>query len=301
MDFISDIRYQLRHGNILMKIILVNVLVFLVQSLLLLLFFFAGSKTEYIHFLSRWFWISTDLSTLVTRPWTIITHMFMHDPEDVFHILSNMLYLYFFGRIFVDFIKPVNGFPLYLAGGIAGAFISVSAYNLIPSMHDSIGIPMVGASAAVMAIVWATATLVPDYTVMVIFIGPVKIKYLALFVVIIDLVSIPSEYNLGGHLAHLGGALTGYLYIRSYQKGTNWFGWWPRFTSRIAGIGKPKKPSVAYVNTDAGLPKGKYQRTDAEIENQKKLDAILDKIKVGGYNSLSKAEKDFLFKISNQK
>lgn len=300
MDLVSDFKYQFRHGNVLMKLVLVNIAAFLIQSLLLLIFFLAGYRDNYLTFLSHWFWVSSDLHVLITRPWTLFTHMFLHDPLDIFHILSNMLYLYFFGRIFVDFIKPVYGLPLYLLGGLVGAIISIASFNLIPSLHPHIGGTMVGASAAIMAIVWATATLAPNYTVFVIFIGPVKIKYIAALVVLIDMISIPSESNIGGHLAHLGGALTGYLYIRAYQKGNNWFEKWPRCETWVKGIFQKKKARVAYVNTSAGLPKSKFQRTEAEVENQKRLDAILDKIKASGYNSLSKSEKEFLFKISNK-
>ncbi|MFI5171490.1 MAG: rhomboid family intramembrane serine protease [Chitinophagales bacterium] len=301
MDIISDIKYQFRHGNTLMKLLLVNVLVFVIQSILLLFFYIGGQRDEYVIFLSRWLWLNDDLSILITRPWTIFTHMFMHDPSSVFHLLSNMLYLYFFGRIFADFIQPKNAMPLYLLGGLVGAFVSIAVTNLIPAYHEMVGIPMVGASAAVMAIVLATATVAPNYSVFVIFIGPVKIKYLALLVIIIDLVSIPSEYNLSGHVAHLGGALTGYLYIRSYQKNNNWFHWWPKFEGRVAGLFERKKPKIVYVNQTLRNQKPSSPSEAGKVEKQKKLDAILDKIKAGGYDSLSKAEKDFLFKISNEK
>ncbi len=301
MDIISDIKYQFRHGNTIMKLLLINVMVFVVQSILLFFFYIGGLRDEYVLFLSRWFWLNDDLGILISRPWTIFTHMFMHDPTGIWHLLSNMLYLYFFGKIFVDFLPHKNALPLYLTGGLAGAFVSVAVTNLVPAYQEMIGIPMVGASAAVMAIVLATATIAPNYSVSLIFVGPVKIKYIALLVIVIDLISIPSEYNLSGHFAHLGGALTGYLYIRSYQKNNNWFSWWPKFESRLSGLFERKKPKIVYVNPTIRNQKPSSVSEAGKVDKQNKLDAILDKIKAGGYDSLSKAEKDFLFKISNEK
>lgn len=301
MDIRSDIKYQFRHGSVIMKILLVNVLIFAVQSIIYLIAYFAGFKVEYVLFLSKWFWVSSDLGVLVTKPWTLFTSILMHDPTDIFHILSNMLYLFFFGRIFVDFISPKNAWPLFLTGGLIGAFVSIATYNLVPSLQHSIGVTMVGASAGVMAIVLAAATLVPNYSVSLIFVGPVKLKYIALLVVVIDLLSIPSEYNLGGHVAHLGGALTGFLFIRSYQSGHPWFEWWSKFENFISGLFERKKPKVIYVNKNPTVKKTSMGRDEKDIDKQKKTDAILDKIKAGGYDSLSKAEKDFLFKISNEK
>ncbi len=298
MNFSNDIKYQLQHGNTLMKLLLVNVLLFLVQSLVLLIAFFGGFKSEYISFLANWLWASSDINTLVTRPWTIVTYMFLHSPESIFHILSNMLYLYFFGRIFVDFFNHKKAYPLYLTGGLVGFLASLLAYNLIPSLNNEIGVTLVGASAAVMAIVLATATLAPDFTVYLLIVGPVKLKYIALFVVIIDLISIPSTQNLGGHIAHLGGALIGYLYIRSYKNGKDWFYWWPRFEEKVYGLFEKRKPKVVYRNQHNPEPASKREN---DINKQQKLDAILDKIKIGGYESLSKGEKEFLFKISNEK
>lgn len=297
MNFTEDIKYQLRHGTTVMKLLLVNVLLFLAQSIVLVIAFFGGFKGEFIGFLANWFWASSDVSTLVVRPWTIITYMFLHNPESIFHILSNMLYLYFFGRIFVDFFNHKKAYPLYLFGGLVGFVFALLAYNFIPTLHAEGSITLVGASAAVMAIVLATATLAPDFTVYLILLGPVKLKYIALFVVIIDLISIPSSLNIGGHIAHLGGALTGYLYIRSYNNGKDWFNWWLQFEEWVYSLFEKKKPKVVYRNQQ---PRSSSQHSN-DADRQQKLDAILDKIKIGGYDSLSKAEKEFLFKISNEK
>lgn len=297
MNFSGDIKHQFRYGSSIMKLLLVNVLLYLVQSVIYLIAYFSSSKAEFLNFVAKWFYASSDVNVLITKPWTIFTYMFLHDPTEIFHVISNMLYLYFFGRILVDFFQQKKVYPLYLAGGLVGVFAFILAYNIFPVLSPFVGIPMVGASAAIMAIVLAAATLVPEYSVFMIFIGPVKLKYIALVVIIIDMLSIPSEYNTGGHIAHLGGALTGFLYIRSYQKGRDWFSWWPGFESKLSGLFEKKKPKVVYRNQQAG-PTSKKEN---DINKQAKLDAILDKIKASGYDSLSKAEKEFLFKISNEK
>lgn len=297
MSIGNDIRHQWQYGSAVMRLLLLNVGIFLLQSLGLFVAYVAGFRDAYLNDIANYFYASTDLSELIRKPWTIFTYMFMHSPMDIFHILSNMLYLYFFGRIFSDFIQPKMAYPLYLVGGLVGLFIEVAVFNLVPNYQHAVGSLTVGASAAVMAIVLATATLVPDFTVHLIFIGPVRLKYIAAFVVIIDLLSISAEENLGGHLAHLGGALTGYLYIRSYRRSGNWFSWWPRLEALAARPVQRRKPKVAYVNPNA-RPSVKK---DESADKQKQLDAILDKIRASGYDSLSKQEKDFLFRISNEK
>lgn len=296
MSFRSDIRHQWLYGTAIMKILMVNVAIFLLQIVALIVARIFSQEDAYLNWISRWFYASTDIGELLRRPWTIFTYMFMHDLEDIFHIISNMLYLFFFGRIFSDIIQQKMAYPLYLLGGVAGLLVELIVINIIPDYRDSIGSLTVGASAAVMAIVLATATLQPDYSVHLILIGPVKLKYIAAFVVIIDLISISAEQNLGGHLAHVGGALTGFLYIRSYRRSGNWFSWWPRFEQKVHAITHPKKTRVAYVN-----PNMHTTRKSSAAEEQEKLNAILDKIKASGYDSLSKAEKAFLFTISNKK
>lgn len=297
MSLGNDIRHQWQYGSAVMRLLLLNVGIFLVQSAGLFIAYIAGFRAEYLDGIANYFYASTDISELLKRPWTVFTYMFMHSPMDVFHILSNMLYLYFFGRIFSDFIQPKMAYPLYLLGGLVGLFIEVAIFNLAPNYQHAVGSLTVGASAAVMAIVLAAATLVPDYTVHLILIGPVRLKYIAAFVVILDLLSISAEENLGGHLAHLGGALTGYLYISSYRRSGNWFSWWPILEQMIARPFQPRKLHVAYKGPSARTT---AKKDDAAIK-QKHLDAILDKIRESGHDSLTKAEKDFLFRISNEK
>lgn len=296
MSFSSDIRQQWQHGGPIIKLVLVNIGIFLIQAAGLIIAGLFGARTNYLQFTSEWFYASSDLVTLISRPWTIFTYMFMHDLQNIFHVFVNMMYLYFFGRIFCDIMQPKMLYPLYLTGGLVGLILSVASYHIIPDYHMYIGSTTVGASAAIMAIVLATATLQPDYLVHLMFIGPVKLKYIAAFVLIIDLLSISAQDNLGGHITHLGGALTGFLYIRSYRRSGNWFGWWGKVERRIYNLFRPAKTRVAYVN-----PNQRPQSNRTDISEQDKVNAILDKIRESGYDSLSKAEKEFLFKISNKK
>ncbi|MEZ5014110.1 MAG: rhomboid family intramembrane serine protease [Chitinophagales bacterium] len=296
MSITNDIRNTFRYSDTIIQLILVNVLAFVVQTILLVIFFLAGQREVFLDFLGKWMYVHSDWHHLLTRPWTLITYQYLHDPLGILHILFNMLYLFFFGRVFVQFSAHKNALPLYVTGGIIGALVFAIACHIIPSLKDLTGQNMVGASAAVMAIVIASATLAPNHTFFLMFIGPVKLKYIALVVILIDLVSMPREINVGGHLAHLAGAATGFAYVQSYRRGRNWFRWWDTFSLRLQNMFRRRRPRIVYVQQDAAQSKRKEKD-----KQQEKLDAILDKIKASGYDSLSKSEKDFLFKVSNDK
>ncbi|MBC8174024.1 MAG: rhomboid family intramembrane serine protease [Chitinophagales bacterium] len=313
----EKLKYQLRHGNIITKLLIVNIGVFVVQSIIYLFFSLSGNASVFENFLS-WLYFPKKLldplstNDLVTKPWSIITYQFLHDPLRIFHILFNMLYLYFFGRILVDFLNPRNVLPLYITGGIVGAFIFMLTYNLSPvfSGQDAV---LVGASASILALVVAAATLVPDYTVFLILIGPLKLKYIVFFALLIDIISINGLSNAGGHLAHLGGALTGFLFVKSYRRGVQWFSFWftledrikNRFSRkpRIVFVNRTRDPQIRYQEIKNSPKETMYVNTDKrdKDDKQKRTDEILDKIAKSGYESLSAKEKEFLFKISNEK
>src|SRR5690606_26572563 len=163
------------------------------------------------------------LSEFITRPWTLITYMFAHSMWDIFHILFNMLVLYWFGRVFVEYLGSDKLIALYILGGLTGGIAYLLIYNLNPEFFGNAG--MVGASGAIYAIVVGTAVLLPNYTFFLLFFGPVKIKYIAMFYVILSLLYVRQGVNLGGNIAHLGGALMGFIYIKQLQAGVNWGGW----------------------------------------------------------------------------
>ncbi|MFN0275170.1 MAG: rhomboid family intramembrane serine protease [Chitinophagales bacterium] len=291
---ITDIKNKYRYGSVITKLLLINILVFVAQSIILLVFSLGNKQGTFTHFLDTYLYFPEDIRTFLTRPWTILTYQFLHSPLGIFHILFNMLYLYFFGRILLDFINNRYVFPLYIAGGIAGALVFMITYNLAPVFQTENGI-LVGASASVLALVVAAATLAPDYTVFLIIFGAVRLKYIAFAAILIDIVSISAGSNAGGHLSHLGGALTGFLFIKSYQRGHNWFNWYFNLEEKLKNI-RNKRPKVVHVN-----PTPKKTKSTIPEDKQKKLDAILDKISKGGYESLSSGEKEFLFTVSNEK
>jgi len=282
----QNIQYKvLRSGSKLNLLIGINIVVFLVINI--------PATIERTFFLSNLIQIHTDdylslpayLPKLLSRFWTPLTYMFMH--AGWLHILFNMLWLYWFGQIFEEYLGKKRTLGLYLMGGLAGAFFFVASYNIIPAFtHANAAYSgvMVGASASVMAIIVATATLLPNYTISLILIGPVRLKWLALFFVIIDFLGI-SGLNAGGEMSHLGGALVGYGYISQLQKGNDWIG-----NINKLFKGRPKL-KVAAKNTS---------KNPSALPRQEEVDIILDKISRSGYDSLSKQEKETLFRASNE-
>ncbi|MBE9584995.1 rhomboid family intramembrane serine protease [Mucilaginibacter sp. JRF] len=237
-------------------------------------------KSDYIKlFTAEYLYLPSNLSQLATRFWTPLTYMFMH--ADIFHILFNMLWLYWMGQIFEEYLGHKRTIGLYLMGGLAGAFFFVLAFNTIPAFID-INVPVVGASAGVMAIIIATATLLPDYTIQLFLFGPVKLKWLAIFYVLIDFLSMAGS-NAGGSIAHLGGALLGFIYIKRLQRGSDWVG-------SVNNLFKPK-PKMRVVSKNP-------EKTTSSYPAQDEIDRILDKISQTGYDNLTRQEKEILFRAS---
>jgi membrane associated rhomboid family serine protease len=231
----------------------------------------------------------------IYRPWTLITYMFVH--FDLMHIFWNMVTLFWFGQILSNFTDSRKIIPLYLMGGIAGGLITM-LFNLLPFFHGFIGTHLLGASAGVTAIIIAAATLVPHYRINMLFIGEVKLIYVALFVLFIDVLSVASYNNVGGNLAHLGGALMGYVFIQQFKCGTDLSKGINSFFERIQSMFRSaprSKMKVAYKRSVSD-EEYNYQRN----VNQQQIDAILDKISKAGYESLSKQEKEILFKASKK-
>lgn len=303
----EDVKREYNYGNMITRIIIVNVSVFVVVNLVrLLLFIFYGgdgTNTVYETFL-HFFCASSDLWHNLTHPWVFITSMFLH--EGFIHILFNMLFLYWFGRIVGDFIGNQRVLPLYLLGGFVGIIAYILSASFLP-----VGSFALGASAAVMAIVVAAATISPDYIMRLLFLGDVKLKYIAAVLIFLDLIAIPGLNNTGGHIAHLGGAFFGWFFVKQLRSGQDWSEPVNRLLARISGFfsnvsdgakSKPRKPKVVFKNTSK-IKKGGKGRAVSDTEDlshQEKLDTILDKIKKAGYESLSQEEKEFLFNASKK-
>ena len=294
---VEDFKAKFRSGNPITRLILINVALFLFVSIFRIITFLSGESGIFIlveEFIKDNLAISLSFVDLAQKPWTLITYMFTH--FSLMHIFWNMITLYWFGQLFINYTNSKKLIPLYLLGGISGALLTLILFTAIPAFQAFIGAPMIGASAGVTAIIVATATLIPNVNMNMMFIGPVKLIYVALFVIFIDVLNVASYDNIGGNISHLGGALMGYLFIFQYKRGVDFSKGINRFFDWISGLLslKPKsKMKVAY----------KRKVTDEEYNYNKKveqenIDRILDKISKSGYESLSKSEKDILFKAS---
>ena len=289
----NDIKYQFRYGNMVMKLIFVNAGVFLFFGIFYFISFLFQNNTAYNLVLSK-VEMPASISTLLYQPWSVFSYMFLH--TGFFHVLFNMLWFYWFGEIFVLYLGDKKILPLYILGGLAGAVIYLLAYNLLPVFKPQVDVSMMlGASASIFAIVFAAATIAPDYEIRLMFLGIVKIKYIAVVSLLLDIINIPYG-NAGGYIAHIGGALSGYLYIKSLQGGFDFASPFNKLFDGVANLFKPKSNiKVTY--------KSETRKSEVSLRSkneQQRVDEILDKIARSGYDSLTKEEKDFLFNYSKK-
>jgi membrane associated rhomboid family serine protease len=290
----NDLQNFFRYGTVVQKFIIVNAAVFIVINVISLILFLSQSGLNAANAILPWLAVPADLKELAYHPWTLITYMFTH--KGLFHIFFNMLLLYWGGLIFLEYLGTRRLVATYFLGGIAGAIMYIAVFNLLPVFSSfAIQSRAIGASASVLAIFIAIATYLPNYTVNLMFFGPTRLKYIALVMVIIDLLSIEGG-NAGGHIAHLGGALYGFVFSRQLQKGRDIGNWFNNLLDTLANLNKPKsKLKVAHKNVNTGK-QNKADKNKADM--QKRIDAILDKISQSGYDSLSKEEKELLFNYS---
>lgn len=290
----NDFKYNvIQNGNTLTYLILINVIVFVLINLLKVILVLMQVNVGLYNAIWSLLAISAYPTEVLTKPWTIFTYMFVH--SGFFHIFFNMLIFYWFGRIFREFLGDKKLLSTFMVGGLAGAAVFLIAYQIIPLLINSKPmLGMVGASAGVLAVLVAIATLLPDYTMHLLFFGGVKLKYIALVLVIIDLLSLAGS-NAGGHFAHIGGALYGFIYIKQLNKGNDIGKWftdaWDGVVNFFKSIGKKRSASNFRVHRSDTVSRPKNV-------NQNEIDRILDKIAESGYDSLSEDEKDTLFKAS---
>lgn len=294
---IEDIKLKIRNGNPITRLIIINVVVFLTISILRILLFLTGNNgtfSEFVNFIISNISLPLSLQGFIYKPWTIITYMFTH--IDIFHLFWNMVTLYWFGEIISNYTSTKKVIPLYLLGGIAGALITIILFSIFPAFEPYRDLPMLGASAGATAIIIASATLLPNHTINMLLIGPVKLLYLALFVLFIDALNVASYSNIGGNIAHLGGALMGYIFIVQYKKGRDLSAGINRFFDWVSGIFKISSKSKLKVAYKRHVSDEEYNYS--KKVSQQQIDAILDKISRSGYESLSKSEREMLFKAS---
>ena len=294
---LQDLAGYFRRNNMLVKLILINVGVWLLILILDVLFDLFNAN--FSNGILPWLAVPASLEKLVTRPWTLITYMFLH--FDFWHILFNMLWLYWFGRIFLEYLNQRQLLSTYLLGGIAGAAMYILSFNIFPKFQDAYLESMaLGASASVMAVVVAISFYVPNYRIHLLFIGPVRIYYIAILSVLLDVIMIRSS-NSGGHLAHIGGALWGLFYIYRLKNGRDMSLLLSKFPAwrNMNPFRKSSKRRFKKVYTNS-RPVTDEEYNYKKAQHQKKIDAILDKISKSGYESLTKEEKELLFKTSNK-
>ncbi len=295
---ISDLKENFKRGNIYIQLIYINTGVFIATSLLLILLKLFNRSGENILLYVE---MPASLQNLLHQPWSVFTYMFMH--ADFLHILFNMLWLYWFGQLFLYFFSAKHLRGLYVLGGICGAVLYMVSFNLFPYFSGVVDFSyMLGASASVLAIVVATAYKQPDYQVRLFLFGAVRLKYIALFMILSDLLFITSD-NGGGHIAHLGGALAGLWFGASQNKGHDVTSWINTILDWFISLftGKPlgrKKPKMS-VHTGGKRDKDYDYNAKKKAQNDE-VDRILDKLKKSGYESLTTEEKKSLFDASKR-
>lgn len=286
--------------NIISRLILINTIVYLAVKLIsTITWLFGAQSADVISSLGRWLALPSDLGDLALKPWTIFTYMFLQ--EGFFHLFFNMVLLYFGGLLFQEYLSKSKLLWTYILGGLSGALFFLLAFNLFPVFAGVRGDAMaLGASASVLAILIAIATYVPDYNVHLFLIGKVKLKYVAIGMIALDLLSIQSN-NAGGHIAHLGGAFWGFIYAYSLRNGNDLYKILESIKFPKIKWKSSKDSKFTTTRTESGKPMNDDEYNRRRSASQQEIDRILDKISRSGYSSLSKAEKEMLFKSSNKK
>ena len=290
MGIKEEIRKSFKEGTTLTKLIYINLGLFIIVGLTAAIMQLFNIDSEWTKLLM----LPAGIKTLSHTPWTIISYMFFH--KGFIHLLFNVLMLYWFGKIFIEFFSQKDLVGLYIIGGITGGIFYILAYHTFPFFAEKIvGSYLLGASASVLAVIVAVAVTAPDYPVRLVLIGEIRLKWIAVAGVVISLLNVASS-NAGGEIAHLGGAFAGYIFAIKYKKGSNITAWINILLDKSIDLFR-KKPTLRVT----------HQRpvTDQEYNLKKKqendnIDRILDKIKKGGYESLSKEEKQELFRVSQK-
>ena len=303
MSIWDEIKNSFRHGTVLTRLLYLNATVFILIKVIEVIGVLSASPAlapTVISFLS----VPASIGALLSKPWTPLTYMFTH--QGFIHLLFNMLWLWWFGKIFLAYLDQRKLVSLYIMGGLGGALLYVAVFNIFPAFADTVNVSIaLGASASVMALVIATAVYLPEMEMHLLFIGRVKLKYLALVTFLITSV-FDFSVNTGGKIAHIGGALMGLAYGYGLKNGKDIGAWINSIIDFFVTLFRPgKKLKVTYRKSkaefDARQMKTDYDYNKAKAERQKAIDHILDKISKGGYDSLTREEKEILFSESQKK
>jgi membrane associated rhomboid family serine protease len=289
MSILNEIKQQYRMGGVTEKLIYLNVFLFAIPWVLTGIVFLFGIRFNFTHFIS----LSSTPADLFWKPWSVLSYAFFH--ADIFHILFNLIIFNFAGRLFLTFFTQKQLLSLYLMGAIFSGLIFIVSYLIFPALINQ-NATLIGASGAIMAVLFSTTTYAPYMQIRLLLIGTVKLWHIALFYLIVDLISL-SFSNVGGHIAHLGGALFGYLYSSQLKKGTDITKTFTSFVDGLVNLFKRRKSAPfkkVHKNPTYSKPK-----PVAKDKTQQQIDDLLDKISKSGYDSLTKQEKEFLFKAGN--
>jgi membrane associated rhomboid family serine protease len=289
-SILDDLKLQFRMGDVTTKLIFWNIALFVIPAIVFGLLSLFNISIDYLSLVS----LSSDPKDLFWKPWSVISYAFFH--AGIFHVIFNLLMLNFVGKLFTTFFTQKQLLNLYIVSAIFAGLLYISCYMVFPALSRS-DATLVGASGAVMALLVATATYQPMMEIRVLIIGNVKLVYLVLAFIVIDLIQLPMS-NTGGHLAHIGGAFFGYLYIKQLQNGndiTIWFEKIITFFATLFGNKKTAPFKKVHKTYNAKQPKT-VSKIVTKDKTQQQIDEILDKISKSGYDSLSKEEKEFLFK-----
>ncbi|MBL7923556.1 MAG: rhomboid family intramembrane serine protease [Bacteroidia bacterium] len=287
---LQEIKMQFGGASALYRLLALNIGLFLLITIARTIFFLAGADTlQFEYYISK-LSLPASLNELLYQPWAILTYMFLH--VDILHILFNMLVLYWTGKLFTEYLGNEKLWATYVLGALSGAAVYLLAFNLFPAFDGKVASShLLGASAGVIAVLVAIATLLPDYTVHLLIFGAVRLKYIALISILLYFISIPLG-NAGGHIAHLGGAVFGFLMVRQLRNGRDLTGW-------LTAIGRKRTGGKTHLKVvRRGRTAGDDGYSNDSISHQELIDKILDKINKSGFDSLTKEEKQILYKAS---
>lgn len=284
------------------RLIMANLAVFVPLMIIRVISALSQSENEFLSFqftLMQFLGVHESLNEFYYNIYTLFTYQFVH--FDFFHLLGNMLFLYFFGNVFIHLLGSKRVLPTYILGGVSGGLLYVLVYNVSPALQANIGGVLIGASASIFALAMAAVFYRPNFELHLFGTFKVKLMWIGLFFVLYNFAMIPTGHNVGGLISHLGGAIFGYISILNLQSKNNIVNRFGRFIARVQSWFQPKSKSKLKVAYKKEVHKDDYAYMDLKKQKQDQIDAILDKISKKGYDSLSKAEKEFLFKQSNGK
>ena len=276
MNFLDNLKREFGIANMLNKLIYINVFSFLVLNISSVIFSLLLIDISSIKELLM---LPSSTEEVIKKPWSLISYMFIHD--NFIHLLFNLIWLHFGGKLFLQYLNQKQLLYTYILGGLFGGILFIIAFNNLPALIPySENAKALGASASVLAIFFAIATYIPNFQVSIPFIGFIKLKHIALIYIILDFLNIPNG-NAGGHIAHLGGAIFGFFYVK-------------KFTQKSAK--NKQNQFLSYLKNIFNFQKSKNKKS----YKMKEIDLILEKISKSGYNSLTKIEKELLFKSSKK-